>query len=44
MEDYDEFLRWAQDQGVELNGIAPRAIPDRGIGLMVTRAVKVGLS
>jgi len=40
-EDYEEFLRWAQDQGVELNGILPRAIPDRGIGLLVTKPVKV---
>ncbi|KAK3906587.1 ribosomal lysine N-methyltransferase set11 [Staphylotrichum tortipilum] len=40
MEDYDEFLHWAQDQGVELNGILPRAIPNRGIGLIVTKPVK----
>ena len=41
MEDYDELIRWAQDRGVELNGIAPRSIPDRGIGIVVTRPVKV---
>ena len=41
MEAYDEFLRWAQDRGVELHGIAPRSIPDRGIGIVVTKPVKV---
>lgn len=41
METYDEFLRWAQDGGVELNGIAPRSLPGRGIGIVVTKPIKV---
>jgi hypothetical protein len=40
MEAYDELLRWAQDRGVELNGVAPKAIPGRGIGLVATKPLK----
>lgn len=38
---YDELLRWAEGRGVELHGIAPRSIPNRGIGIVVTKPIKV---
>ncbi len=42
MEDTRRFLRWAIDtQGVRLNGIEPRRLPDRGIGLVANRKIKV---
>ncbi|KAL2269552.1 hypothetical protein VTJ83DRAFT_1736 [Remersonia thermophila] len=40
MEVYDELLRWAQDRGVELHGVAPRTIPGRGVGLIATKPLK----
>ncbi|KAI2610466.1 SET domain-containing protein [Hypoxylon sp. NC1633] len=40
MESHDELLAWATEQGVKLNGIAPKRIPGRGIGLVTTRAIK----
>ncbi|KAK4151913.1 ribosomal lysine N-methyltransferase set11 [Chaetomidium leptoderma] len=40
MEVYDELLRWAQDRGVELHGVAPRSIPGRGIGMVATKPLK----
>lgn len=41
MEAYEEFLRWAGDRGVELDGVEPRAIPGRGMGIAATRPLKV---
>ncbi|KAI1392584.1 SET domain-containing protein [Hypoxylon trugodes] len=40
MEHHEELLTWATDQGVRLNGITPKRIPGRGIGLIATRAIK----
>lgn len=41
MEAYSELLRWAKEQGIEVNGIEPRAVPGRGIGIVATRRIKV---
>ncbi|AEO65160.1 b3621fe5-76f2-4528-af2b-83d8d1ad461d [Thermothielavioides terrestris] len=40
MEAYDELLRWAQDRGVEIHGIAPREIPGKGVGMVATKPLK----
>ncbi|KAI0384344.1 SET domain-containing protein [Hypomontagnella monticulosa] len=42
MEPHEELLDWATSQGVKLNGIAPKRIPGRGIGLVATRKIKSG--
>ena len=41
MDDVEEFIRLAERQGVQLNGIEPARIPGRGIGVTATRALKV---
>jgi hypothetical protein len=41
MEAYDELLRWAQDRGVVLHGIEPRLIPEKGVGMVATKPLKV---
>ncbi|KAH9884026.1 SET domain-containing protein [Xylariomycetidae sp. FL2044] len=38
----DELLDWAITQGVELNGVAPKRFPGRGIGVVATRAIQPG--
>ncbi|KAK4239341.1 ribosomal lysine N-methyltransferase set11 [Achaetomium macrosporum] len=38
---FDELARWARERGVELNGVAPRSLPDRGIGIVATKPRKV---
>ncbi|KAK4042175.1 hypothetical protein C8A01DRAFT_44824 [Parachaetomium inaequale] len=40
MDVYDEVVRWAQDQGVELDGVAPRSLPGRGVGIVATRPLE----
>ncbi|KAI1500007.1 SET domain-containing protein [Biscogniauxia marginata] len=40
MEPHEELLEWATSQGVTLDGVAPRRIPGRGIGLIATRTIK----
>ncbi|KAI1380020.1 SET domain-containing protein [Hypoxylon crocopeplum] len=40
METHEELLTWATSQGIKLNGIAPKTIPGRGIGLIATRTIK----
>ncbi|KAK3366974.1 hypothetical protein B0T24DRAFT_374616 [Lasiosphaeria ovina] len=42
MEAYTELLLWAGEHGVVLNGIEPRRIPGRGIGIVATRALEPG--
>ncbi|KAK4192596.1 ribosomal lysine N-methyltransferase set11 [Podospora australis] len=37
---YDELIRWATDQGVELHGIASKRIPGRGMGMVATQDIK----
>jgi hypothetical protein len=41
MDVYDEVVRWAQDRGVELDGVAPRSLPGRGVGIVATRPLEV---
>ncbi|MCJ1379468.1 hypothetical protein MMC17_002569 [Xylographa soralifera] len=36
------LIRWAKDKGVELNGIKPQRIPNRGLGVVATRNLKAG--
>ena len=36
------FTNWAQDRGVEINGVAPTRLPGRGLGLLMTKAMKTG--
>ncbi|KAK0668130.1 hypothetical protein QBC41DRAFT_347443 [Cercophora samala] len=40
MEAYDELLRWASKQGVEVHGIEPKRIPGRGIGVVASKDLK----
>ncbi|KAI0019061.1 SET domain-containing protein [Xylariomycetidae sp. FL0641] len=40
MDAHEELLRWATGRGVKLNGIAPKRIPGRGIGLVATRDIQ----
>ncbi|KAK3363597.1 hypothetical protein B0T25DRAFT_587507 [Lasiosphaeria hispida] len=40
MDIYDELLRWAKGEGVELFGIEPRRIPGRGIGVVATKDIQ----
>jgi hypothetical protein len=44
MENTRRLLRWAKDtQDVQLNGIEPRPLPGRGIGVVANRKIKVQL-
>lgn len=43
MEPHEELIRWATGSGVVLNGIKPKRIPGRGIGIVATRPLKVRL-
>ncbi|KAK3696763.1 hypothetical protein LTR37_017787 [Vermiconidia calcicola] len=36
------FTNWAVNHGVEINGVKPASIPDRGVGLLTTKPVKEG--
>ncbi|KAI6927477.1 hypothetical protein D0869_16038 [Hortaea werneckii] len=36
------FTKWARNQGVEINGVAPSKLEGRGLGLMTTRKIKSG--
>ena len=38
---FKDLLRWAKERGIEVNGIEPRQIPGRGVGVVATRALKV---
>ncbi|KAK3336202.1 hypothetical protein B0T19DRAFT_32458 [Cercophora scortea] len=40
MDIYKNLLLWAKDKGVVLNGIEPRRLPSRGIGIVATKAVQ----
>jgi hypothetical protein len=43
MEALERLLDWAQTKGVTLNGIGPKLLPGRGIGIVATRDLKVCL-
>lgn len=36
------FTTWAQERGVEINGVAPSKLEGRGLGLVTTKKVKSG--
>lgn len=36
------FTKWAENRGVEINGVAPSKLEGRGLGLMTTRKIKSG--
>ncbi|KAI1398597.1 SET domain-containing protein [Hypoxylon fuscum] len=40
MEPHEELLAWAKEQGVRLDGIEPKRIPGRGIGVVAARTIK----
>ncbi|VBB73328.1 Putative ribosomal N-lysine methyltransferase [Podospora comata] len=40
MEAYDELLRWASKQGIEVHGIEAKRIPGRGIGIVASKDLK----
>ncbi|KAI1772748.1 SET domain-containing protein [Hypoxylon cercidicola] len=40
MDAHEELLTWAIEKGVKFDGIGPKRIPGRGIGLIATRALK----
>ncbi|KAJ6444022.1 SET domain-containing protein [Purpureocillium lavendulum] len=42
MEAIESLLEWATSRGVVLDGIGPKPLPGRGIGIVATRAVKEG--
>lgn len=44
MDPVDQLLRWAEEQGICLNGIMPRHLPGRGVGVIATRSIKVRLA
>lgn len=41
MDPIHRLLDWASSHSIELNGITPKVIPGRGIGLVATRTIKV---
>lgn len=36
------FTQWAKEQGVEIHGVRPARIPDRGLGLVTTKQLQDG--
>ncbi|KAK4543363.1 hypothetical protein LTR36_005506 [Oleoguttula mirabilis] len=36
------FTKWAQDRGVETNGVGPARLPGRGLGLVTSHAITKG--
>ncbi|KID89344.1 SET domain protein [Metarhizium guizhouense ARSEF 977] len=42
MEEIERLLNWAETKGVTINGIGPKPLPGRGIGIVATRALKTG--
>ncbi|KAH8661948.1 hypothetical protein BX600DRAFT_306972 [Xylariales sp. PMI_506] len=40
MEPHEVLLQWATEQGVTLDGIAPKRLPGRGIGIIATRDIQ----
>ncbi|KAK3394094.1 hypothetical protein B0H63DRAFT_555359 [Podospora didyma] len=40
MDAYSELLLWASTKGIKLDGIEPRQIPGRGVGIVAARAIK----
>jgi hypothetical protein len=42
MNNLRDLVSWAQNAGVELNGITPQEIPSKGVGVVASRQVKAG--
>ncbi|KAI1328632.1 SET domain-containing protein [Xylariaceae sp. FL0255] len=40
MDPLDELIEWAASNGVRMNGIAPKRMPGRGIGMVATRDIE----
>jgi len=36
---YEVFTKWAEERGVEINGVEARLLPERGFGLVTTKAI-----
>ncbi|KAI9833281.1 MAG: hypothetical protein M1819_003675 [Sarea resinae] len=39
---HESFTRWAVDQGVKANGVAPALLPGRGVGIVAQRPIEEG--
>jgi hypothetical protein len=39
--EHTKFIAWAEDNGVDINGIAPAKFVDRGMGIVAARDIKV---
>ncbi|KAK2075041.1 hypothetical protein P8C59_009200 [Phyllachora maydis] len=44
MDPIDQLTEWAQEQGIVLDGVKPRRIPGKGIGIVATKRLKPGQS
>ena len=40
-EQHQFFIKWANKQGIEMNGVAPAKFVGRGIGIVAARGLKV---
>jgi hypothetical protein len=40
-EDHTRFVEWAENNGVEINGIAPAQFVGRGMGIVAAKDLKV---
>jgi hypothetical protein len=40
-EEHAKFVAWAEDNGVDINGIAPAKFVDRGMGIVAAKDIKV---
>jgi hypothetical protein len=40
-EEHTRFIAWAEDNGVDINGIAPAKFVDRGMGIVAAKDIKV---
>ena len=38
---HDEFMEWAQQQGVQVNGVGPASILGYGLGIIAQRRIEV---
>lgn len=41
MDSLEALLNWANTLGVELHGVVPQRIPERGTGVIATRSIEV---
>jgi hypothetical protein len=42
-EEHTKFVAWAEDNGVDINGIAPAKFVDRGMGIVAAKDIKVSI-